>query len=346
MSLIIKKNTTFKIPRTGASFLPSSLGGLSLWLKADAGTTTVAEQFISQVVISGGGRSAMNGTYTRASGGDTSFVKTGDSNFEILWSGVEWYINGDEYYCEPDDSNQTEYAYNPSYDMSSNWLISVEYGCDGTPPTGSLTLSPTGNTLVTAWADQSGNGKNATAIQFPTYSASAINSKPALVFANNAYLTTSNIFNGSNPRTMFAVYYIDSEQYSNTVCCQSNEDNTDIGTYFMLQSRIDLDSSPYLAGYSDDLSGPPYVNQQLLLGMADYDGTTARLFKNGAQANSEAKTYDTFTGEFHIGAFNEAGNIMEKFGGKIAEIVVYNRILTTPERQQVEAYLNSKYQIY
>ena len=39
MSLIIKKNTTFKIPRTGVSFLPSSLGGLALWLKADAGVT-------------------------------------------------------------------------------------------------------------------------------------------------------------------------------------------------------------------------------------------------------------------------------------------------------------------
>ena len=40
MSLIIKKNTTFKIPRTGTqAFLPSSLGGLALWLKADAGVT-------------------------------------------------------------------------------------------------------------------------------------------------------------------------------------------------------------------------------------------------------------------------------------------------------------------
>jgi len=37
-NLNFKKNTTFKIPRTGL-FLPSSLGGLSLWLKADAGVT-------------------------------------------------------------------------------------------------------------------------------------------------------------------------------------------------------------------------------------------------------------------------------------------------------------------
>jgi hypothetical protein len=37
---------------------------------------------------------------------------------------------------------------------------------------------------------------------------------------------------------------------------------------------------------------------------------------------------------------------VEYFGGKIAEIIIYNRILTTPERQQVETYLNQKYAIY
>jgi len=34
------------------------------------------------------------------------------------------------------------------------------------------------------------------------------------------------------------------------------------------------------------------------------------------------------------------------FQGDIAEIIVYDRALTTPERQQVEAYLNEKYAIY
>jgi hypothetical protein len=47
MSLIIKKNTTFKIPRQATSFLPSSLGGLSLWLKADAGVTLGGSSVIS-----------------------------------------------------------------------------------------------------------------------------------------------------------------------------------------------------------------------------------------------------------------------------------------------------------
>ena len=204
----------------------------------------------------------------------------------------------------------------------------------------------TSGSNVTAWADQSGNSKNATAIESPIYETNSINGKPALVFASNAYLTTANIFNGTNPRSMFVVYYIDSENPSNTVIGQSNEDDPEAGTYFMLQSRTDQDSSPYLAGYSDDLSGPSFVNQELLLGMADYDGTTARLFKNGTQANFAAKSYNTHNGAFHIGAFSEAGNILEKFSGKISEIVVYNRVLTTTERQQVEGYLNDKYEIY
>jgi len=32
--------------------------------------------------------------------------------------------------------------------------------------------------------------------------------------------------------------------------------------------------------------------------------------------------------------------------GNIAEVIIYNRVLTTTERQQVEGYLNAKYAIY
>jgi len=49
-------------------------------------------------------------------------------------------------------------------------------------------------------------------------------------------------------------------------------------------------------------------------------------------------------GTLYIGKQTAAGTFNLK--GKVAEVIVYNRVLTTPERQQVEAYLNSKYQIY
>lgn len=336
---ILNRRGFFGGVATTAPFSPADITGLSLWLKADAGVTMGnGTPFISSIVISGAGSTTSNGTYTRTSGGYTTFTKTGGN---YIAYGYNATADGDVWYIADATLDYVTTYYAGDEGTISGWQI--DQGSANAP---SSTTSNTTPQVVVAWADQSGNGKNATAFDGPLYSTNAINGKPALVFANNAYLTTSNIFNGANPRSMFAVYYIDSEQYSNTVCCQSNEDNTDTGTYFMLQSRIDLDSSPYLAGYGDDLSGPSFVNQQLLLGMADYDGTTARLFKNGTQANSEAKTYNTYNGEFHIGAFSEAGNIQEKFGGKIAEIVVYSRVLTIGERQQVEAYLNDKYTIY
>jgi hypothetical protein len=39
-------------------------------------------------------------------------------------------------------------------------------------------------------------------------------------------------------------------------------------------------------------------------------------------------------------------SINQPFQGYIAEIVAYDVVLTTPQRQQVEAYLNAKYAIY
>jgi hypothetical protein len=50
-------------------------------------------------------------------------------------------------------------------------------------------------------------------------------------------------------------------------------------------------------------------------------------------------------GTLYIGMQNNAGGD-QIFKGKVAEVVVYSRVLTTQERQQVEAYLNTKYAIY
>jgi hypothetical protein len=344
------------LPQTrvaSASLIPAS--GLSLWLKADAGVTTTPETFISQVVISGGGRSAMNGTYTRASGGETSFVKTGDSNFEILWSGADWYINGDEYYCESDESDQTEYAYNPSYDMSSNWLISVEYGCDGTPPTGSLTLSPTGNTLVTAWADQSGNGIYASPVDAdPTYNSSDLNGKPTISLSSLGDLDTNKSFvldanpMGASGTTAFAVVYVED------VCNAYNDNGPifgDFGTANVSSHYpYGVDCSVYDGFASENRKGPLTAPSTITNSWSLYSVVSTtndwRNYVNATLMHSDnANVYSNAPIEefLYIGISFAFGYTLK---GKIAEAITYNRVLTTPERQQVEQYLNSKYQIY
>jgi len=324
------------------------LTGLSLWLKADAGVSTTPETFISQVVISGGGRSAMNGTYTRASGGETSFVKTGDSNFQIHWTGEEWYIDGDEYYCESDESNQTEYAYNPSYDMSSNWLISVAYGCDGTPPTGSLTLTPTGNTLVTAWADQSGVGNNATSPDtYPTFIASSINSKPAISFNGDdswMQIPQNNIGNEGNISIFVVLNYTDGLVIFN---------KGDAATFPETVWEITTSNG---FGFVDDVeSEEPFwntipvilnTNTPLLLEAFSNEGGSQIAF-NGTNSGDPCGPNDSFNNISQYigigGGGTDGANQGNPLNARIAEIIIYNRQVTNPERQQVEAYLMAKY---
>jgi hypothetical protein len=92
MSLIIKKNTTFKIPRT--PFLPSSLAGLALWLKADTGVSNFSYNYVSQIIISGTSNPSFAGTYT-ANGVPTynseqgyvnSYYFTGPAGKTMSWS--------------------------------------------------------------------------------------------------------------------------------------------------------------------------------------------------------------------------------------------------------------------
>jgi len=206
---------------------------------------------------------------------------------------------------------------------------------------------------VTAWADQSGNGKNMTSDIAPTFVSNAKNGKPALAF-DGSRMIGPGIFTGSANRTMFVVYYTDNEeQISNTICGQNNLSASDAGTFFMMQARNDgINSSPYFAGYSQDLYGTPYENNVWKIASVDYEsgsGNTS-LYWNADNSNSDTLTLDTYNSGncFTIGCFYDPIELsyLEFFYGKLCEIIAYNRVLDGTERGQVNTYLNTKYAIY
>ena len=204
---------------------------------------------------------------------------------------------------------------------------------------------------VAAWADQSGNGKNSTSQINPTFVSNAKNGKPALAFAGSR-MVGQGVFSGSAARTFFVVYYTDNEATdSNTICGQSNLDANDTGTFFMMQARNDgLNSSPYLAGYDADIAGPVYENNVWKIATADYDGTNGNLYSNGTLVGSSELSLNTYNSGncFIMGAYYDfnSEDYLEYFYGKLCEIISYSRKLSGTERQQVEAYLNTKYAIY
>jgi hypothetical protein len=356
MSLIIKKNTTFKIPRTG-SFLPSSLGGLALWLKADAGVSTTPEQYISQIIISGAGTTTSNGTYTRASGGLTTFNGP-NGNYINNTGGAEWALFDTQLY----DPDSEDYGHDSYYTEDfAYWYIAGANLGESPAPSGTITNSPTGITLVTAWSDQSGSGNNATPVDSnPIYNSSSLNGKPSISLTSmNDYI--ERVFSISiNPlgvigSTAFSVQYVED-------VCDAGDDNGPIfGNFGGSEDTFVLAQTHYPYGpdcfvydafgtrlRKDQITSPVTIANAWTLYSVKSTDDDWQSFVNGQLMHSDpTNTYSNAIGgdgTLYIGKQNAAGTFNLK--GKVAEVIVYNRVLTTPERQQVEAYLNSKYQIY
>ena len=103
---------------------------------------------------------------------------------------------------------------------------------------------------------------------------------------------------------------------------------------------MNLDSDPYTN----------YVISNVVVGSASkkilgatFDTSASFLYLNGASCGSgSGVNLIGSNSDFFVG--RKVNPYSDSY--KIGEVIIYNRVLTTEERQQVEAYLNSKYQIY
>lgn len=333
--------------RRHKAFSPANIAGLSLWLKADAGTTTVAEQFISQIIFSGAGTTTSNGTYTRASGGNTSFTGPNENtlNLNEVDEGTMYFQIFDT------DFNDTTYTVGILYDQIT--FIGTSNG-EGPNPTATTSLTATGNTIVTAWADQSGNGKNMTALagSEPTFIASELNGKPVIDFATSKYLTASFAPINFTQQTVFVVFKFVSENLSSFArpFSQSNIDYGDYDTPGNLLPILRNDGTDYMWCFSATdsfLVGSPTSDNAWYISTTKTDGTNGSFLINATNEQAFETTFDASITNMRVGgALFPAGELNDPFNSKLAEVIVYDRNLTTPERQQIEAYLNTKYDIF
>lgn len=85
------------------------------------------------------------------------------------------------------------------------------------------------------------------------------------------------------------------------------------------------------------------ITKHIYLG-AIVDGANSTLYLNGTEDAYGSSGDFTPSGSYYIGRFHGNGATTTEMN--LAEIVVYNRVLTTEERQQIEQFLNNKYAIY
>ncbi|MDD5705335.1 MAG: hypothetical protein PHR35_05380 [Kiritimatiellae bacterium] len=210
---------------------------------------------------------------------------------------------------------------------------------------------------VSAWADQSGHGNCATAPSTkPVWSGNALGGKPAISFTGSGGLANyiSNLVTAGAPRTVFAVGKANAggngggliqirravpgggiHVYINELIAYDNDnllvlyagDNARIGT-----NAFALLTSPFCATFASPGAGSQpqvYIN----------GGTRGVTWWTGG--SSIGNDNDATADGFLIGGRADGWD----WNGDIAELLVYDGLLSAADRATVEMYLRNKYSL-
>ena len=205
----------------------------------------------------------------------------------------------------------------------------------------------TGSSPVTAWRDKSVNNLTVTATGSPTRT--TVNGLNSLSFNGSSYFSL-NPFTRTN-----GVSYVAWFAVANITNAASAVYGTIVGTSFTAnyyaQNQMYINSGSLMIWYritfgAGASSTTVTLNPgNVLLGTAtNFTTGTYQVFQNGVegtlQTNGPTGINDSSTVSLQIGKDGPGESFIE---GTISELLLYTTVLTTQQRQQVEAYLSQKW---
>lgn len=204
---------------------------------------------------------------------------------------------------------------------------------------------------VSQWSDRSGNGNHAVqsnSSNRPGYSTSSINELPAVSFnGSSQYLSIPSGFSSFvSGASIFLVVKPSAVSAGARMIDLGNGATSD---NINIQEPTNTGASLYV--YSGSTPSSVTSSSAITLGQfqlleAVHDGsTTATILTNalqGAQSTSMNSITSVLRSSNYLGQGSAGGNY---FNGSIAEVLVYNRAVTTLERSAIEAALINKYQL-
>ncbi len=206
--------------------------------------------------------------------------------------------------------------------------------------------------LVSKWADQSGNGVNAVQTSSgsqPKFVQSVVNGKPALQFDGvSDQMSFPMPVNGLTGMTVFLISSNTTSKDGGAYGCNNSVlswiETADWGTMYFgpFQNVVKYQFATGQANNLPKYNRPASIGAAYTMTTALKNGTAEALYVGGQLVLSQtgklaaiAKTQNT--GNLALGYSGT------HFPGSIAEVLVYKRALTNTERQQVEQYLKTKY---
>lgn len=298
------------------AFSPLDISGLKLWVSADYGVTTASGSYISQIVISGCDPSSSNGTYTRASGGNSTFNYNDNS---IYFEDGVWWLNdfdqGLTFLNEADlDEGSWDVALGNSFGTASNTTSNFNY--------------------VSEVLDQSGNSNNLVySYGAPDISLNILNSKPAFYFFGGRLEGTDIV----TAKTIYSVIKLGGGSpsgYMNILEASggglyTSINNNEWGSYFS-----DFNGS------GEQLS----ADTAYIISTISDDGETYKFRSNGSQIKTDSNGGGFYGRDtLYFGNDSSHGQPANCY---VAETLVYDTAISDADAEKLENYLNSKYAVY
>jgi hypothetical protein len=222
--------------------------------------------------------------------------------------------------------------------FSPTQISGCQVWLDGTDPNGTGVL-PANGASVSTWVDKSGNARNATA-----FSTAATFSNSNVVFTGNQMYNTT-LTSVLNKQTMFAIASANSTNKMDIVGVQTATVTTGIQLIVQNYSQVVT-----LFGGTLVANGSAVTpNVRFMYGNIYNAGSDSFVYLNGTQSGTKSgSTTLTGSGTVTIGAYYYVGSDPtpnEWWIGNISEVIVYNNVLSTSQRQQIEGYLAWKWGI-
>jgi hypothetical protein len=193
-----------------------------------------------------------------------------------------------------------------------------------------------GSFYVANWLDSSGNGLQASQSatwRQPLYVPNAVNGEPALLFSGTGEYLTTTLPQITGNKSIFVV----EQRVDNQLRCEISSSAVTSGLYLGSAYGASVETAGRLY-VSQDIATPGYVGGYILKSFIR-SGGTCTLGVNGY--STSAQVPDEAAGTYTI---SDPGSF--HFAGQIAEVLVYNRAVSSTEQQLIEDYLSQKYGLW
>ncbi len=312
-----------------ASILPvTNLTGTTATINGSVSTNNISTTYR---FIYGTNPSSLSNTLASQNAGSSGTVNV-SANLTGLTSGTFYYfklITSNTYGTDTSSTGSFVYDNSISKTNLKLWLAS-----DGGVETS--------GGKVSEWYDKSGNSNSATqstSSNEPSYTSSAINSKPALSFDGPAtYLTLPTATSLGIQNSDYEMFIVAKSSSTNL---QFVEGGTPGNYELQLNGGLGARFIPSGSNYLDEGSSNAYTNGQAHIFDLKATSTKGIIRIDGVAGGYVlSNTQSADGGNLNIG---RRSNGSYYFSGDVAEVIIYNTSLTSSQRLTIGNYLSQKY---